>query len=218
MSSQASFSRVLSLFYKLASTLLLPSKYYSTQELETLASELERALAEARELEAACPGFYHNLEKLVTSVKDSNSLDEYQVDMTSTMVASYGHVPCPPYESIYRVNVGRRRKMIALPGVTGRLNNFYRRLGLELKWSPTITEDHVSTELEFLSILHSLISRAEDREIVEEARRIRSEYLNHLRGWLPDFLECLRANGRSSTLLLLADTLMKGLECEALLL
>ncbi len=205
-------SKDFSLVYKLLSLLFLPPSLYDEQELAILASEIEERIQNNNML-LMCPQIEEPLEKLVNLLKNSEEIKKHRVDLTSTLITSYGKTPCPPYESIYVLPMVKERT-IAAPAVTNRLRDLYSKLGVEISETPTLTEDHVSTELEFLSLIHASLHVLEQEEALSLLKDIRKEFLKYMKAWISKFTKCVKENASSELLKTQAELLEKIIQCD----
>jgi TorA maturation chaperone TorD len=115
------------------------------------------------------------------TVKDatSASLKALQAEYVRLFINALPELPCPPYGSFYIEG--------ALMGEsTVRLRNLHLSYGLQTDEMP----DHVAVELEFMALLGAFS---------EEAASVRQDYefvLDHLRRWLPSFLDRVEEHDR----------------------
>jgi len=106
-------------------------------------------------------------------------LDQVQGEYTRLFINAYPHVPCSPYESVYREGV-------LMGESTEEVNRSYQKWGLVVNGEEV---DHAAVEFEFLAFLWSL----ETREALDEAEHFRKE---HLARWMPRFSADLAKHSR----------------------
>ena len=199
--------------YRLLSLLLLPPKYYDKKELLILAEKIRDLIKDENVPGAVCSGLEKYIEDLTRLVQklynDEDLWSKFKVNLTSTTISSATHVPCPPYESIYRFPTEPKRRMISMPATISEINDFYRKLGLQVKDMQPITGDHISVEVEFLAAIHDARKYSNDQEILE----LHSKFVEHVISWIPDFVECITKHG-DENLNLIAHSLWKVIECD----
>ncbi|MEB3817004.1 MAG: molecular chaperone TorD family protein [Desulfurococcales archaeon] len=219
MAFAARIHKALADSYRVVALLLLPpprsGKLVSGESVEAL-SRAAGILAES-----PCPdlgGAIGDLaSRLAESLGDVGIWEAFNEDLTVTAITSPGRVSCPLYESSH-VIPGKHR-ILAAPGVSESLNRYYSALGFEVEEGESITVDHASVELEFLSALHAveagLLSSGGPLDILEELRGLRRGFLyEHALQWLPGLAECLEENSKSPLLKALARALRGLLLCE----
>jgi len=89
-----------------------------------------------------------------------------------------GPVPCPPYESYWRNDVGIDIRRTLMGPCIVELNRLYGEMGLEVKPNSGELPDHLA--LEFEALAYSL-SRSDGERIAHEL------FFEHLKKWLPRF-------------------------------
>lgn len=112
-----------------------------------------------------------------------------------------GHLPAPPYESVYRKDAPRFERGLVMGESTIEVGRKYREAGLRVSNRHADLPDHMGTELEFMYFLTR--NEAEARE--QDNKTIALGYLekqkeflkDHLIRWVPGF--CV-AVARSSKL------------------
>jgi TorA maturation chaperone TorD len=120
-----------------------------------------------------------------------------------------GHVPCPPYESVYRKDRPLMERGLVMGPSVADVKAMYLQGGLEISKKFRDLPDHISVELEFMAYLCSMESSSERFVDIER------EFFNrHLGIWYHDFLNCIVANTTSSFYLKLARELEEFLDEE----
>ncbi len=197
----------MSLFYQVAAHLLLPPPFSSLEtELARIRDSTERSLELLEEYKTQCDTLYNNLEGLVRELvlveTDLDKLNGLLNDITVTLYSGYKHVPCPPYESIYRIK--SKHKMISIPSITDDLRKYYSMLGVEVETGGGIFEDHISVELEFLSYLHA------HRKV-----NIIKEFISkHPMQWFPEIKKCVLDKTDNIILIYLFNLINNAIECD----
>jgi TorA maturation chaperone TorD len=121
-----------------------------------------------------------------------------------------GHVPCPPYESVYRKDRPLMERGLVMGPSVADVKAMYLKGGLEISKNFRDLPDHMSVELEFMAYLCSTESSSE--KLVDLER----EFFNkHIRVWYRDFLNCIIANTKSPFYLKLAHELEEFLNEES---
>ena len=106
------------------------------------------------------------------------TLDALSVEHTRLFVGPGEH-PCPPYESVYR-DVEPDQEYGPVKGQsTDAVRRWYLEYGLATDESWSDLADHVSVELEFAGYLAAI----DEDEALEQFKN------EHLREWLPEFLD-----------------------------
>ena len=197
----------MSLFYQAAAHLLLPPPISSLEtELARVRDSVEKSLELLGEYKIECSSLYNNLEGLAGELAkveaDPNRLNNLLNDITVTLYSGYKHVPCPPYESIYRIK--SKHKMISIPSITEDLQKYYSMLGVEVETGGGIFEDHISVELEFLSYLHAH----------EKANIIKEFISKHPMQWFPEIRKCVLNRTNNIILIYLFNLINNAIECD----
>jgi TorA maturation chaperone TorD len=106
-----------------------------------------------------------------------------------------GHVPAPPYESVYRQDVPVFERGLLMGRSTVHLRQQYAAAGLELAPDYTDLPDHISAELEFMSFLCSKEAGAweagDDEAALGRANTQRLFLAQHLSRWVPAFCQAV---------------------------
>jgi TorA maturation chaperone TorD len=210
---------ILSKSYRLLALLLLPpslshDKLLEKREmLEELAALEPQALPVHPEVRKLLEKIKDLAARVLVCIEDEKCWREYSAELTSLLISKYKHVPCPPYESIYRVKT--KPRMFDVPSIGDSLRRFYSYLGLEADIGGKVpSPDHISVELEYMAALHDiekiLLSEndLEKIELAREVKGLKSEFIQkHLGTWLGGFAECLRRNSRNNIIIKLAELL-----------
>jgi TorA maturation chaperone TorD len=210
--------------YRGLALLMLGPTYLRERGREELAvrllEEAGNRLAESPCAEAAS-SILRLARSLAECLRDNGCWHRFNRDYTETLVTQPGGAPCPPYESVYRINSGKHRLMGA-PAVSSDLRRYYSKLGVEAVEEAGVTVDHVSVELEFMAALHQVEAKLLEGEggatLIEEVRSIRRDFLvSHIYTWIPAFAECLLENAGSEVLREAAHSMAGLADCEGLL-
>ena len=145
-------------------------------------------------------------EPLDITVPDPEKLEiEY-----NRLFVGPGHVPCPPYESVYRKDRPLMERGLVMGPSTIDVQKRYAKAGLEKSRDFKDLPDHIAVELEFMKYL--CIREAEEGP--EKWRIMQAEFLKyHIKPWYMEFLDCVKRHG-SGFYAILADELEKFLKEE----
>jgi TorA maturation chaperone TorD len=106
-----------------------------------------------------------------------------------------GHVPAPPYESVYRQDVPMFERGLLMGRSTRQVRQEYAAAGLQLAPDYTDLPDHIAAELEFMSFLCSKEAGAWQADDGKAARgRASTQRLfltQHLSRWVPAFCQAV---------------------------
>lgn len=109
------------------------------------------------------------------------------------------HLPCPPYESVYRKDRSELEVGTVLGPSTLDTKRRYREAGLEISNRFKDLPDHIAVELEFMHYLCSKELQAEDPEEAEKFTRMQRAFLKlHLTSWIPAFTNNVTRSTTSS--------------------
>ncbi|MEB3760254.1 MAG: molecular chaperone TorD family protein [Desulfurococcales archaeon] len=205
-------STYFSLIYKILSILYLPPSYHDQNEIKQMLQELKNP-EKTKPIELLCPELVETLYDFIQHIEESYNDKYYKADLTRVFISSYDKTPCPPYESIYTGQLSRHRSIL-LPHVVSRLRSFYKRLGVESTGLPGITVDHLSTELEYMALVHELLSKPNDTILYNDLEKIRKEFVGHLLTWIPVLVECIENNAESELLKMQARLLDELVRCD----
>jgi len=134
--------------------------------------------------------FSYPEEKWLKDVKNIMELKKEYVRLFITAE----HVPCPPYESVYRDE--QRRLMVFTKDVSKK----YKEAGLKLSGKFKELADHISAELEFMYYLcymenESLKKR--DKKHTTKYREMQRKFLKeHIIKWIPYFCDDVMKESR----------------------
>jgi len=100
-----------------------------------------------------------------------------------TLFTGTGSPLAPPYESVYR-----SREHLMFDRQTAEVREFYRSYGWESRFRDKIPDDHLGTELLFLTILIEKYLELDDNACETEMKNeIRRFIGNHILSWVPDW-------------------------------
>jgi len=106
-----------------------------------------------------------------------------------------GHLPCPPYESVYRADVPAQERGLLMGRATVEVRRKYSQAGLGVASDHKDLPDHVATELEFMYFLCQKEVEAWEKSNPEQAlewSEMQQEFLKeHLSLWIPAFCEAV---------------------------
>lgn len=110
-----------------------------------------------------------------------------------------GHIPCPPYESVYRKDRPIMVRGLVMGPSTADVQRRYAEAGLRVSKRFADLPDHISAELEFMHFLCSQESKVrEDKAALELSRKRQQEFLTlHLQPWVTTFAEGVLASTKS---------------------
>jgi TorA maturation chaperone TorD len=154
----------------------------------------------------------------VTHTAENPSLSELAREHLRLFVGP-GHIPCPPYEAVYRKDRPNFEKGLVMGPSTADVRRAYAAAGLELSKAFTDLPDHIAAEMEFMQFLC-----AEERNLAqqgknEDAARMRSmqrEFLrNHLQSWVGEFTDCILRSTTSPFYKTTANVLREFVGTEA---
>jgi len=156
-----------------------------------------------------------NVDVLIQAFNEMLGLGQDSVDHEmleyeyNRLFVGPGHVPCPPYESVYRKDRPLMERGLVMGPSVADVKAMYLQGGLEMSKKFRDLPDHISVELEFMAYLCSRESSSERFVDIER------EFFNrHIRVWYRDFLNCIMANTTSSFYLKLAQALEEFLDEE----
>ncbi|MFH0812962.1 MAG: molecular chaperone TorD family protein [Pseudomonadota bacterium] len=102
-----------------------------------------------------------------------------------------GHLPCPPYESVYRTDVPAERRGLLMGKAAIAVQKKYKKARLGITPDHTDLPDHISTELEFMYFLCKKELEAWEKGDYEKGKEwlmIQQEFLTeHLDVWVSAF-------------------------------
>jgi len=113
-----------------------------------------------------------------------------------------GHIPCPPYEAVYRKDRPDFERGLVMGPSTADVRRTYLEAGLDISKSYTDLPDHVSAEMEFMQFLcaeEERLAQEGSREEAAKLRRTQREFhKNHIEPWVGDFADCVLRSTNSS--------------------
>lgn len=198
---------------------IFSSAFRSSIDLEKMRNFVETCSSdEGKNLSSLCGNFLTNSSEF-TELKDyylkaekdqENEELKYKVEYTHLFLLPEG---VHPYESVYR---GKKKLLMDKPWEEVR--KFYRRLGVIKDKDELHPEDHISTELGFMSFMSylTLESLIEDKDIIVLVK-LQVEFIeNHLLKWVPQLKENIIENKYSDiykpVILLVNDFINTDLE------
>jgi len=104
-----------------------------------------------------------------------------------------GHVPCPPYEAVYRRDRPDFEKGLVMGPSTGDVRRAYLAAGLDISKTYRDLPDHIAAEMEFMQFLCAEEARFARLGNEEEAAKMkamqREFHRNHVEPWVGDFAD-----------------------------
>lgn len=135
--------------------------------------------------------------------------EELEIEYNRLFVGP-GHVPCPPYESVYRKDRPLMERGLVMGPSTIDVQGMYGEAGLQKSRDFKDLPDHIAVELEFMRYLCA----KEAEEGPGRWRSIQARFLDrHIRPWYLEFTECVREH-TAGFYAVLAEELAKFLEEE----
>lgn len=157
--------------------------HYGVARLRQQFSALPNPLPEG--LPAIFSRLQRSLGQILKNLSDETLQDEY-------LRLFAGACPCPPYETAY----GDGKRLNGRPVELADINGFYTAFGIHDRATQSDLADHITAELEFLSILSLKEAywlgyplKSEGTRIVQRAKREFLAY--HLGRWLRAFRQTL---------------------------
>ena len=106
-----------------------------------------------------------------------------------------GHIPCPPYEAVYRKDRPDFEKGLVMGPSTADVRRAYLAAGLDISKTYTDLPDHIAAEMEFMQFLCAEETRLAQEGNNEGAVRMktmqREFHKNHIEPWVGDFADCV---------------------------
>ena len=106
-----------------------------------------------------------------------------------------GHVPCPPYEAVYRKDRPDFEKGLVMGPSTADVRRAYLAAGLDISKTYTDLPDHITAEMEFMQFLCTEETRLEQECKEEEVTKMKSMqrefHRNHIEPWVGYFADCI---------------------------
>jgi|SRR5579859_275268 len=131
------------------------------------------------------------LEPPVPAPDLPTAVAELTVEYTRLFVGP-GHLPCPPYESVYRTDAPALERGLLMGRAAAEVLQAYRQAGLNLDADYHDLPDHLATELEFMYFLceqEMAVGKSPADVSTPGWRKQQSEFLRrHLSQWVPAFL------------------------------
>lgn len=128
------------------------------------------------------------------------------------------HIPCPPYESVYRKDNPEMERRLVMGQSTADVRRRYTEANLRLSKNFTDLPDHIAVEMEFMHFLCTEESRsAKEGNIQQSAtmrKRQREFAQEHLNPWVDAFADCVLGSASSSFYMAAANLLKAFLRTE----
>ena len=130
-----------------------------------------------------------------------------------------GHVPCSPYESVYRKDRPDFEKGLVMGPSTADVRRAYLAAGLDISRTYKDLPDHISAEMEFMRFLCAEESRLTEEGNSEDAAKIkkmqREFHKNHIQLWVDDFARCVIHSTTSPYYMAAASALKEFVKSES---
>ena len=155
-------------------------------------------------LKRVCPDAAVISEKMGREIMKYDN-EELLVEYARLFIGPY-ELKAAPYGSIY---LDEGRKIMA--DSTSQVNDFYRRMGLDMDADFTELPDHIAVELEFMYYLSFKETESLNKGLTDRAAHFVSaqkEFLEHfMRKWVPVFCERMKSETDNTYYGALADCL-----------
>jgi TorA maturation chaperone TorD len=106
-----------------------------------------------------------------------------------------GHIPCPPYEAVYRKDRPDFERGLVMGPSTADVRRAYLAAGLNISKTYTDLPDHIAAEMEFMQFLCAEEIRLAQQGNNEAAAKMKSMqrefHKNHIEPWVGDFADCI---------------------------
>jgi len=106
-----------------------------------------------------------------------------------------GHIPCPPYEAVYRKDRPDFERGLVMGPSTADVRRAYLAAGLNISKTYTDLPDHIAAEMEFMQFLCAEETRLAQQGNNEAAAKMKSMqrefHKNHIEPWAGDFADCI---------------------------
>jgi TorA maturation chaperone TorD len=130
-----------------------------------------------------------------------------------------GHIPCPPYEAVYRKDRPNFERGLVMGPSTAAVRRMYLAAGLDISKSYTDLPDHIAAEMEFMQFLCAEERRFTQQGNNEEAAKMKKMqkefHKNHIEPWIEDFADCILRSTTSSFYKTTASLLKEFMKSEA---
>jgi TorA maturation chaperone TorD len=130
-----------------------------------------------------------------------------------------GHIPCPPYEAVYRKDRPDFEKGLVMGPSTADVRRAYFAAGLDISKTYTDLPDHIAAEMEFMQFLCAEETRLAQQGNNEEAAKMKSMqqefHKNHIEPWVEDFADCILRSTTSPFYKATASVLKEFAKSEA---
>ena len=130
-----------------------------------------------------------------------------------------GHMPCPPYEAVYRKDRPDFERGLVMGPSTADVRRAYLAAGLDISKTFTDLPDHIAAEMEFMQFLCVEEARLAQQGNNEDAGKMKSMqrefHKNHIEPWVGDFADCILRSTTSPFYKATASVLKEFAESEA---
>jgi len=139
---------------------------------------------------AAIAGSHRQPDRLDAELLYSTLKEEY-----TRLFIGPGHLPVPPYESVYRQDVSELERGLVMGRSTVDVQRRYTEAGLQLSPDFTDLPDHIAVEMEFMCFLCAKEAeawQAGDGEAAVRYQILQRAFLGeHLTKWVPAFCQAV---------------------------
>lgn len=126
------------------------------------------------------------------TTEDSQLLERLRAEYLRLFVGP-GHVPCPPYESVYRTDRPVWQRGLVMGPSTADVRRRYAEAALTISKNYRDLPDHVSVEMEFMHFLCAEESKLTELGNIDESakmRKMQRDFLeDHIMPWTGNFAE-----------------------------
>jgi TorA maturation chaperone TorD len=167
-----------------------------------------------------------SLQSSVARVEDMGASEKVRLPALAKehlrLFVGPGHVPCPPYEAVYRKDRPAFEKGLVMGPSTADVRRAYLTAGLDVSKTYTDLPDHISAEMEFMQFLCAEETRLAQQGNEEEAtkiKRMQKEFhRNHVEPWVGDFADRILRSTASPFYRETANVLKQFAKSEAIFL
>lgn len=141
------------------------------------------------------------IDKIKSCIINNKCFNLYSNEFTKILINNYKKIICSPYESTYRTP-SKAKIMIEMPIISESLNNFYKKFNYIIDKNMVPSSDHISVELQFLSLLHAAMAGIIEINLdYDSLNNLRIEFLRkHVYTWVPVLANCIYNNSKSTIL------------------
>jgi len=130
-----------------------------------------------------------------------------------------GHIPCPPYEAVYRKDRPDFERGLVMGPSTAAVKRAYLAAGLDLSKTYSDLPDHIAAEMEFMQFLcveEARLERLGNRVDAAKMKEMQREFhKDHLELWAGDFADCILRSTASPFYKAAASVLKEFAKMEA---